>query len=120
MNRKASSGKRRRARVSAARAGRLFRLLKLVSAAPVPRAVLLKKLRLGMRTFYRDVDLLRACGVLVDVDGEGYRLLGSLHDALNVLPFPDPELTFGDVEVLLKGRSPTHQKIKQLFQRITK
>lgn len=109
-----------RSHVSTSRAGRLYRLLRLVAGKPVPRAVLLKKLKVGMRTFYRDVDLLRECGIGVDVEGEGYRLTDSLADALHKLPFPDPELTFGDIAILMKGRSPTHDKIRQLFARVTK
>lgn len=118
--RKRSTGKRSRVHLSEARGGRLYKLLKLVAAATVPREVLLRKLKTGMRTFYRDIDLLRACGVTVLVRGDGYRLKGTLSEALDLLPFPDPELTFGDVETLRKGRTPTHAKIRQLFLRITK
>lgn len=114
------AGKKGRVHVSEARAGRLYKLLKLVAAGTVPRETLLRKLKTGMRTFYRDIDLLRACGVVVQIRGDGYRLKGPLSDALDVLPFPDPELTFGDVESLMRGRTPTHAKIRQLFLKITK
>lgn len=120
MNRKSSASKKTRVHISPVRAGRLYRLLKHLNRKPVGRTDLLKKLRIGMRTFYRDVDLLRECGIEVDVDGDGYSLPGTLKDALHRLPFPDPEITFGDVEVLMKGRTQTHDKLKTLFKRVTK
>jgi hypothetical protein len=54
------------------------------------------------------------------VDGEGYSLQGTLSDALHQLPFPDPELTFGDIETLMRGKSATHEKLRSLFKKISK
>jgi biotin operon repressor len=106
--------------ISIERAGRLYRLLKQVSAGTFSREALLKKLNVRMRTFYRDVDLLRECGIVVAVSNEGYSLDGSLRDALHQLPFPDPELTFGDIEILMRGKSPTHLRLRQLFKKMSK
>lgn len=120
MIRRPASTKRNRIHISPSRAGRLYRLLRQVSGGAVLRSLLLKRLRVGQRTFYRDIDLLRECGIDVAVDGEGYSLTGTLAEALHLLPFPDPELTFGDIEVLMRGRSQTHEKMRTLFKRITK
>ncbi|MBY0587561.1 hypothetical protein K2X85_10310 [bacterium] len=106
--------------ISIDRAGRLYRLLKHVSGATVDRATLLKKLNVGMRTFYRDVDLLRACGIVVNVADDGYVLEGTLKDALHQLPFPDPELTFGEIDAVMKGKSPSHVRLQQLFKKVCK
>ena len=106
--------------ISADRAGRLYRLLKHVNGMTVTREILLKKLSVGMRTFYRDVDLLRECGIVVNVSDEGYSLDGILRDALHRLPFPDPELTFGDMDILMRGKSPSHLRLKQLFKKVSK
>lgn len=107
-------------RISSARAGRLYRLLKILANGSTSRATLLKKLKMGMRTFYRDVDLLRECGVPVEAKSDGYVLGESLDSALDRVPFPDPELTFGDVVQLMKGRSASHQKLKRLFESLTR
>lgn len=107
-------------RISGVRAGRLFRLLKLLASGPLPRGVLLKRLKVGMRTFYRDVDLLRECGIDVQTRQSGYELAGELNAALDRIPYPDPELTFGDIMVLMKGRSSSHQKLRRQFDSLTK
>lgn len=107
-------------RVSGQRAGRLYRLLKILGEGPSPRPRLLKRLKVGMRTFYRDVDLLRECGVEIDTVPDGYALRGSLEDALGSVPFPNPELTFGDVLVLMRGRSASHQKLRRLFDELSR
>lgn len=109
-----------RVHISPARAGRLYRLLKGIAGSSTGRADLLKHLRVGIRTFYRDVDLLRECGINVEIKKDGYRLSGTLSDALHRLPFPDPELTFGDAEVLRRGRTSSHAKIQSLFARVAK
>ncbi len=92
--------------ISADRAGRLYRLLKQVAnTGPTSRPQLLKRLKVGMRTFYRDIDLLRGCGIIIHAEPKGYTLQVTLDEALAKLPFPNPELTFGDVLQLIKGRS---------------
>lgn len=108
------------AKVSGERAGRLYRLLKILSGGSTPRTQILKKIKVGMRTFYRDLDLLRACGIDIQTVPGGYGLGQSLDDALYQLPFPDPELTFGDVATLMKGRSSSHAKLQRLFERLTR
>lgn len=108
------------AHISTDRAGRLYRLLRLLSGGPTARPALLKRLRVGMRTFYRDVDLLRECGVEIETGNGGYALRESLEQALDRIPFPNPELTFGDVLVLMKGRSTSHQKLRRHFDSLTK
>lgn len=107
-------------KVSGQRAGRLYNLLKLLEHDARPRTQLLRKLKVGMRTFYRDIDLLRECGVNIETQEDGYLLADNFDAALSRLPFPDPELTFGDVVVLMKGRSASHQKLRKLFASLTK
>jgi biotin operon repressor len=109
-----------RVKISGERAGRLYKLLKLLSSNSLARTQLLRKLNVGMRTFYRDVDLLRECGVSIETEEGGYSLHGSFEQALAHLPYPDPELTFGDVVTLMKGRSSSHQRLRKQFTQLTK
>src|SRR5437660_7412937 len=90
--------------VTAERAQRLHRLLRLLGQGPQARAVLLRKLRLGIRGFYRDLETLRVVGTEVKLAEGKYRLVDTLEAAVDRLPFPDPSLTLGEARVLAKGR----------------
>jgi predicted DNA-binding transcriptional regulator YafY len=110
----------KRMRVSGQRAGRLYKLLKQLEKGPASRTQLVKRLKVGTRTFYRDIDLLRECGVKVETENDGYSLKTTLDAALQKLPFPDPQLTFGDVVTLQKGRTQSHKKLKGLLDNMTR
>jgi hypothetical protein len=103
--------------VSMARAGRLYRLVLALGDGPQTRATLLKRLKVGVRTFFRDVELLRGVGIAAESSEDGYGLGQPVEEALQLLPFPNPDLTFGDVMLLMKGRSQTHRKLKQWLER---
>jgi hypothetical protein len=106
--------------VSAERAERLYRLLQLLGSGPQTRASLARRLRLDVRGFYRDLELLRAAGIAVPLHNRRYSLEGSLAAAKSRLPFPDPHLTLGEARQLAKGRTPAHRKLKQQITLITK
>jgi hypothetical protein len=98
--------------VTAGRAGRLYKLLLQVERTARPRDALLKKLKVDVRGFYRDLELLRQLGIQVASDGERYRLDGDLDDALARLPFPDPGLSLRDALQLAQGRTDAHRKLR--------
>lgn len=100
------------------RAGRLYKLLRILSEGSATRAQLVRKLKVGARTFYRDVDLLRECGISIRTLENGYELTTKFDLALGKLPFPSPDLTFGEVVTLMKGRTKAHQKLKQMFDKV--
>jgi hypothetical protein len=106
--------------VSAERAERLYRLLQLLGSAPQTRASMTRRLRLDVRGFYRDLELLRTAGIVVPLRNRRYTLEGSLAAAKGRLPFPDPHLTLGEARQLAKGRTPAHRKLKQQIARIVK
>jgi hypothetical protein len=96
------------------RAARLYRLLTLLGDGPQTRQQLLRRLRIDVRGFYRDLESLRALGIDVETgDDNRYSLVGALDDALARLPFPDPGLNFRDVQQLAKGETAAHRKLKQ-------
>jgi len=96
------------------RAARLFRLLSLLGRGPQARQQILRKLRIDVRGFYRDLEALRAIGVEVHTGDDGrYYLTANLDDALARLPFPDPGLNLRDVQQLAKGDTAAHRKLKQ-------
>jgi predicted DNA-binding transcriptional regulator YafY len=120
MVRKRKPAGRSSAAVTVRRAPRLYRLLKLLGRGAQTRARLLKQLSLDIRSFYRDLNLLRDAGIEVRLVDGHYVLQGSAAEAVARLPFPDPLLTLGEAQQLAKGRTAAHQKLKQLLARIIK
>jgi hypothetical protein len=106
-----------RASVTAERFARLHLLLTLLSRSPQPRDVLVRKLKLDVRGFYRDLEVLRQAGVTVVLAGGKYQLVEGLLEAQKRLPFPDPLLTFGEALQLAQGRTAAHKRLKQLVER---
>jgi predicted DNA-binding transcriptional regulator YafY len=99
---------------------RLCRLIQLLAAGPKKRETLAKRLRLDVRGFYRDLDLLRKSGVTIELAGGSYHLVQSSNEATDLLPFHDPLLTIGEVRQLGKGRTAAHRKLKQKLEHILK
>jgi len=106
--------------VTPERAGRLYRLLRLLGRKPQSRDVLANALGLGMRGFYRDLEALRLAGIEVLLKDGRYILGSKLADAIARLPFPDPGLTLGEATQLARGRSKAHRKLKRQVAQITK
>ena len=98
--------------VTAERAARLYRLLQLLGT-PQTRESLTRRLRLDVRGFYRDLELLRASGIELPLLDGRYRLQVDVENAIARLPFPDPRLTLGEARQLAKGRTPAHRKLKE-------
>jgi hypothetical protein len=99
--------------VSGERAERLYRLLQLLGSGPQTRASMIRRLRLDVRGFYRDLELLRAAGIAVALRDRRYTLEETVAAAASRLPLPDPRLTLGEALQLSKGRTPAHRKLKQ-------
>jgi hypothetical protein len=97
------------------RAARLYRLLTLLGPGPQTRGFLLRRLKIDVRGFYRDLEALRALGIEVTTTGDEtkYSLDGELDDALAKLPFPDPGLSVRDALQLASGSTAAHRKLKQ-------
>ena len=105
--------------VTAARVARLYRFVRLLAAGPVARPVLLKRLALNQRGFYRDVELLRAAGIRVVPRDGRYALALTFAAAVDLLPFPDPRLTLGEAQRLAKGSTAAHRSLRARVGQIT-
>ena len=105
--------------ISSVRAGRLFRLIVLLAAPGKSRPAILKRLKVDLRSFYRDLEKLREFGVEVTVLGHHYCLLTSFTSAVARLPFPDPRLNLHEAILLAKGKSAAHRKLQSQIERIT-
>lgn len=105
--------------LTAPRAARLYRLLAQIAGAARTRPTLLKKLKVDLRGFYRDLELLRTLGVEVHSSGDKYELVGELDEALARLPFPDPGLSVREALDLANGRSEARQKLRSRINSFT-
>ena len=64
------------------------------------REAILAELGIGLRTYYRELELLKRVGVKVRLVGRDYTLLTSSVEAEGRLPFPDPQLSFAEMAEL--------------------
>ena len=106
--------------VTPERAARLFRLVTLLGKDAQSRVNLTRALRLNVRGFYRDLEVLRAAGISVSLAQGKYTLHDDLARAAGRLPFPDPCLTLGEARQLARGRARVHQKLREQIGRIEK
>jgi predicted DNA-binding transcriptional regulator YafY len=106
--------------VSTRRAQRLFRLVSLLGKRRETRESLTRRLKVGVRDFYRDLKTLRDSDIEVQFEGGKYSLAESPAAAAQRLPFPDPNLTLGEAETLSRGRSAAHRKLREVLANITK
>ena len=100
MSRSSSRRRRPSIHITLQRAARLHRLVRFLAEAPRDRMAVLSELRIGVRTFYREWELLRRCGVKVRQRSRLYSLLTTAEQAEGRLPFPDPQLSFAEMAEL--------------------
>jgi hypothetical protein len=98
---------------------RLYRLLGLLGEGVHSRPILLRRLRLDLRGFYRDLEALRAAGVPIRVEQARYSLAEPLAAARDRLPFPDPHLSLREVRQLATGRGPAQRKLREQMEALT-
>jgi predicted DNA-binding transcriptional regulator YafY len=96
---------------------RLYRMVRLLAGGAQTRESIARRLRLDVRGFYRDLDLLRSSGVSVTLEAGRYALNQDEDAALALLPFPDPRLTLGAAQTLAKGRSSAHRALAETINR---
>jgi predicted DNA-binding transcriptional regulator YafY len=101
------------ATVTPERATRLYGLVTLLGARPQTRQYLTRRLAVGVRDFYRDLEILRKAGVAIGHEHGEYTLDTELDKAHKLIPFPNPGLTLGEAEQLARGRSAVHRKLKE-------
>jgi predicted DNA-binding transcriptional regulator YafY len=118
MSQFAPTPRRPAIRITRRRAARLHRLVALLGLGPRPRADLLDALAVGARTFFRELNLLRRCGVTVRSVHGAYALRGSAEEALGRLPFPDPQLSLAEVAELARGPGAAASRLAALLGRL--
>ncbi|SIO59439.1 hypothetical protein SAMN05444166_6052 [Singulisphaera sp. GP187] len=115
MKRSSSSRRRPGIHITLGRAARLHRLVRFLAVTPRSRETILGDLQIGLRTFYRELELLKRCGVKVLQKDKAYQLLATAEDAEGRLPFPDPQLSFAEMAELSRGPGEAARRLAELL-----
>lgn len=116
-----SPGGRRRPsiHITLPRASRLHRLISILGESPRTRDVVLSQLGIGLRTFYRELELLARCGVKVHHKDKLYTLTTTAEQAEGRLPFPDPQLSFSEMADLARCDCEAARRLSRLLASVT-
>ncbi|HEV3168171.1 MAG TPA: hypothetical protein VGZ22_29475 [Isosphaeraceae bacterium] len=118
MARPANNKRRPAVHITLGRAARLHRLVSILAQRPHRRDELLMKLDIGLRTFYRELELLKRCGVKIKLTKKTYTLLTTAEQAEGRLPFPDPQLSFAEMAELARGPGEAAKRLAQLLDSV--
>ena len=118
MKRTSSPRRRPAVHITLGRAARLHRLVRLLAESPRPRDAILSTLAIGLRTFYRELELLKRCGVKVRLRDKTYTLLATAEQAEGRLPFPDPQLSFAEMAELARHPGEAAQRLARMLESV--
>jgi hypothetical protein len=85
---------------------------------PRSREAILTELRIGLRTFYRELELLKRCGVKIQHKNKAYTLMTTTSQAEGRLPFPDPQLSFAEMQELARGTGDAGKRLAALLESV--
>ncbi len=118
MKRPPTSRRRPAVHITLGRAARLHHLVMLLAERPRTRDQVLSALGIGLRTFYRELELLNRCGVKVQHKNKAYTLLATAAQAEGRLPFPDPQLSFAEMAELARCPGEAAKRLAEMFQSV--
>jgi predicted DNA-binding transcriptional regulator YafY len=110
-----STRRRPSVHITLQRAARLHRLVWYLAETPRTRDGILSNLNIGLRTFYRELELLKRCGVKVRHKNKQYTLLATAKHAEGRLPFPDPQLSFAEMAELAACSCDAGKRLAELL-----
>lgn len=93
-------------------------MVTILSAGPQPREAMLGGLGIGLRTFYRELEMLKKCGIKVRMEGKLYALKTTAEEAEGRLPFPDPQLSFAEMAELARHPGEAAKRLAELLARV--
>ena len=118
MKRSVTSRRRPAVHITLARAARLHRLVGFLNESPRNRDSVLSELGIGLRTFYRELELLNRCGVKIQHKDKSYLLTSTAEQAEGRLPFPDPQLSFAEMAELSKHPGEAAMRLAELLESV--
>lgn len=90
----------------------------LLAERPQTRDTVLTALAIGLRTFYRELELINRCGVKIQHKDKTYVLLSTAEQAEGKLPFPDPQLSFAEMAELARQPGEASKRLAQLLESV--
>jgi len=90
----------------------------LLGIGPRGRDEILRELQIGLRTFYRELELLRRCGIKIRLRDRRYVLASTFPEAEGLLPFPDPQLSFAEMAELATGTSAASKRLADMLEQV--
>jgi predicted DNA-binding transcriptional regulator YafY len=118
MKRSATQRRRPVVQITLGRASRLHRLVTMLDAEATSREELLNRLAIGLRTFYRELDLLKRCGIKVKREEKTYILRSTMAEAEARLPFPDPQLSFAEMAELARLPGDAARRLDEIYKSV--
>lgn len=119
MNRSTRSRRRPAVHITLGRAARLHRLVMFLAESARTRENVLSELRIGLRTFYRELELLKRCSVKIQQKDKSYTLLATAEQAEGRLPFPDPQLSFAEMAELSRCPGEAGRRLAEMLASVT-
>ncbi len=118
MKRATNDRRRPSVHITLGRAARLHRLVMLLAERPRTRDAVLAALGIGLRTFYRELELLKRCGVRVQHKDKTYALQATAAQAEGRLPFPDPQLSFAEMAELSRHPGDASKRLARMLESV--
>jgi hypothetical protein len=118
MKRSPSARRRPAVHITLGRAARLHRLVRFLAGGPRTRDAILSELAIGLRTFYRELELLKRCGIKVRSRGKDYTLQSTAEQAEGRLPFPDPQLSFAEMAELSRHPGDAARRLAEMLDSV--
>ena len=118
MKRTSPARRRPAVHITLGRAARLHRLVRLLEQSPRPRDAVLIALGIGLRTIYRELELLTRCGIKVQLRDKAYTLVSTAEQAEGRLPFPDPQLSFAEMAELSRHPGEAARRLAGLLDNV--
>jgi len=115
MTNPAHARRRPAVHITLQRAARLHRMVRFLAEGSRTRSAILSYLRIGLRTFYRELDLLKKCAVRVRLKTKLYHLVPTAAEAEGRLPFPDPQLSFAEMAELAQCPCAAGKRLADLL-----
>ena len=115
MTNPSSTRRRPSVHITLQRGARLHRLVWFLAEIPRTREAILAHLTIGLRTFYRELELLKRCGVKIRHRNKLYTLLATAKHAEGRLPFPDPQLSFAEMAELAACPCEAGRRLAELL-----
>jgi len=118
MKRPAAPKRRPVVQITLGRASRLYQLVTRLQTEATSREALLESLGIGLRTFYRELDLLKRCGIKLKREGKSYLIRSTTAEAEVLLPFPDPQLSFAEMAELARHPGDAARRLDEIYRSV--